>query len=819
MFRNYLAAALRNLLRSRAVTLINITGLVVGFAAALLIALYVRFEHGYENFIPGYEEVYRLSMDVRTTDTGLEHMDESTHRAAAALELDFPGIERVARLKERWHPVSTGDRDFTEQAFEADPDFFRVIPVPAVAGDLARALDQPNSIAISRAMARKYFGRDDPIGETLTYDRLVPMRVTAVFEDLPANSHFNFKLVNTPASGSVLLRSDVKVSEEQPGMRVHTYFRLRPGADAENIRSQLPQFGEKLWPGVPSTDLQFQILPIADIHLSQEVKRSLKPRGNPRALRALTLVGLITLLIAVINFVNLTTARAAQRAVEVGVRKLVGASRGALTLQFMAESLLLVAIAMVLAISLVELALPAFRALLDPGDNAALPSIMFDYWKSPSLLVSLAGATLLIGAAAAFYPAMVLSSFRPVAVLKGGTLQGARGLRVREVLVVLQVALLIGLIFATSVIFRQTHYALHAAMRVDTDQVVIYTLDSEASLTAKPAQRFRDAVAAIPGVLETTGSLSVPTNGNIPNVPLATLSGGTTILNACPVDRNFFDFYRVRLLAGRTFSRDLETDHFALAESARPLSVVINESAARSLGYTTNESAVGKALRIMQWPPQAPPPPNPVTIAGVVADFPVNSLRREIEPAVYFVFEPLLSILSIRIAGGSIPETFAAIGAAWKKSGQPRAQEGWFLDGYYRTLHADIILQQKLLGLFTGCAAFLAILSLFGLSIYMTQQRTKEIGIRKVMGAGTPDIMALLLWAFSKPVLWASVIVWPAAAWIMNRWLEGFAYHVTLGWWWLPAGSLIALAIATLTVSAHSYAAARAEPTRALRYE
>jgi putative ABC transport system permease protein len=293
------------------------------------------------------------------------------------------------------------------------------------------------------------------------------------------------------------------------------------------------------------------------------------------------------------------------------------------------------------------------------------------------------------------------------------------------------------------------------------------------------------------------------------------------LLQVAAVDLNFFDFYGVRLLAGRSFSPALATDRFVFAEATRPLSVIVNEAAVKRLGFSDSAEAVGKILhpRNTAWPYQNAPTPEPLTIVGVVADFPINSVRSEIEPSIYFVFESVLGMLSIRIAGENMPETLAALRAAWKKTGQKHPEVGWFLESHYRQLYADVILQQKTLSLFAGCAVFLAALGLLGLSIYTAQRRTREIGIRKVMGASTGDIMKLLLWAFSKPVLWASLIAWPVAAWLMQGWLEGFAYRVPLGWWWLPAASAASLAISLLTVSAHSYAVARQHPAGSLRHE
>jgi putative ABC transport system permease protein len=820
MFRNYFAAALRNLLRNRAISVINITGLAVGLAAALLVALYVRYEYSYEKFIPGHEDVYRFSLNVNWGGKAPERREQSPQHIAGWLKLQFPEIEHVARFNETWRTVATRDRAFKEQVFEGDPDLFRVLPIPAVAGDLQAALDRPDRIAISRAMARKYFGREDVLGATLELDHGRPFVVSAVFDDLPGNTHLNLKLVVSALGKSGISSEDAMPADNFGSMGLYTYFRLRPGARIGDLRSRLPEFMKKNFEKFAGA-FEPEVIAVKDIHLSPDVKRPLRPRGNPQALRALVLVGGLIVLIAVFNFVNLTTARAANRGVEVGVRKLAGARRRDLALQFMGESILYVAVAMLAALSLVELALPAFSSLLDPGENvSAPPSISFDYWRSPSLLLGIVGGTLLVGMVAGIYPAVVLSSFRPAAVIKGTALQGVGGARVRELLVILQFAILVGLVFAATVIYRQTNFALNSALRIDTDQVVVFNLDSESISGDSPGQAFRNAARAIPGVIGMTASINLPTNTLSAMTAFNDKRGEMALLQVAAVDLNFFEFYGVRLLTGRTFSPALATDRFVVAEARRPLSVIVNEAAVKRLGFSNNVEAVGKILHPRAgWPYQGAQAPEPLTIVGVIADFPINSVRSEIEPSIYFVFEPVLGMLSIRVAGADIPETVGALRAAWKKVGQNHPEEGWFLESHYRQLYADVILQQKTLSLFAGCAVFLAALGLFGLSIYTAQRRTREIGIRKVMGASTSDIMKLLLWAFSTPVLWASLIAWPVAAWLMHGWLEGFAYRVPLGWWWLPVASLASLVISLATVSVHSYAVARQQPAGSLRHE
>jgi putative ABC transport system permease protein len=383
---------------------------------------------------------------------------------------------------------------------------------------------------------------------------------------------------------------------------------------------------------------------------------------------------------------------------------------------------------------------------------------------------------------------------------------------VRQVLVAAQFAILIGLLIATAVIHRQTTYAMGRGLRIDRDQVLLlHFTEHEAS----PA--FIETIAHIPGVIDVTAATGWPTNYDLSAGNFSRIAEARPVKLQVPtIDFNFFEFYRLKALAGRLPSRDHGTDLFVW-KSKRPLSVWVNESAVRALGFSSPTAAIGEQLKGFYGPEV--PPPGTITIAGVVPDFPVDSVRTQIEPAMYIVAPQYANVVSIRLAGTRIPETLAAIDDVWKKLGEPRAVTRYFLDQYYQRMYIDIIQQRRVLGSLCGVAVFLACLGLFGLSIYTAQRRTKEIGIRKVMGASTSAVMRMLLWAFSMPVFWGSLIAWPVAAWTMSRWLEGFVYRVDLGWWLLPAASVLALVIALTTVSVHSFLVALVKPASALRYE
>jgi putative ABC transport system permease protein len=466
----------------------------------------------------------------------------------------------------------------------------------------------------------------------------------------------------------------------------------------------------------------------------------------------------------------------------------------------------------------VELALPGFRSLLDAHNEIySAPTITFDYWRDPSLAAAIGAVTLLVGLIAAAYPALLLANLRPAAVFKG-MLGGSSGAALRRMVVVLQFAMLIGLIFATTLVHRQTDYALKSAARIDTDLVSLYWVWTEPEHAGRPALAFVNELPKIAGVRDVTTANGLPINVADQAWPFNLAGKTPVVIHQGVIDYNFFDFYRIPLLAGRQLSGERTTDRMDPADRTRAFSVIINETAVRALGFASREAALGQTLTPRPWPADYPGP-SAVSIVGVTADFPINSVRRPVEPTMFFVLEEALGTISVRIAGDDVPATMERVDRAWKQFGQPRAQLGALVESWYRDLYSDIVMQRTTLTLFSGCAIFLAALGLLGLSTFTVQRRTREIGIRKAMGADTGDIMRLLLWSFSKPVLWASVVAWPVAAWLMHRWLEGFVYRVPLGWWWLPASTAIALLISLLTVSFHSFIAARARPVASLRYE
>lgn len=809
MWRNYLSAALRNLARNRLYAALNIVGLAIGLAAGIFAGLYVREELSYERFIPGHEDIYRVSMTRQTPGTAAAPFSTAYHRVSEWLESDFPEIQAVSRLWIIRQSVRHREIEAQQAVAFADRDFFRVVTLPAIAGDLATALSTPDGIVLTRQAARKYFGEDAPIGKTLELDRGDVMRVTAVIEDLPSNTHFSFTVI---ASDARLLHELSQLPEfNVRKFEAHTYFRLDPATSIHSLHERMASLIDRHQKFPPGIQLQVNVLPIADIHLRSQAQFSLKPPGDLSTVYAITAVGFLIIVIAGINFVNLMTSRASQRAVEVGVRKVAGASKRDLMLQFIGESLLFVTLAMLVAIAAVELLMPYFNALLDrsPGGYAT-PTIKFEYWQDPMLALTLVAALLVIGLAAGFYPAMVMSAFRPINTVKTGTVRGAGSFKVRQLLVVLQFGVLVLLILATAVIHRQTQFALNEGLRIDRNQVLLVSFAD-----AKTRQRFQEALREVAGVEAVTSSHTAPTNRGTIQLTAERSGGSRAALQFTPVDFNFHEFYGVRPLAGRLFSRDRGIDAVsANPEGAAQLGLIVNEATVRALGLATPQEAVEQTIKIKEWSPNLQ-----YLIVGVTPDFPVDSIRVPIQPTVYFVDQSRLTMISARLRGDTIPETLAQINQLWQRIGEPRPIESQFLDDYYEFLYTGVTQQARLFNSFTVIALIIASLGLFGLSVFAAQQRTKEVGIRKAMGAGTREIMALLLWQFTRPVLIAALLALPLGAWLMQRWLNGFAQHASLDAWLLLAAGALAVLIGTLTVAAHIFFVAQWRPVTALRDE
>jgi putative ABC transport system permease protein len=830
MLRSSLAAALANLTRNWPYTSVIVTGLAVSLAAAILVGLFVRDELSYDRWLPDHARLY-LVTETLTPPGGGRSLDREGTRAdiAALMKLDFPQVEAAARMM-RDAPILRQGRIQAEEDdfFWADPDLLDLLRLPAVAGDPRTALRSPDALVLTRAMARKYFGRDAPLGELMVVDRALGpaappgqdgphvMRVRAVIEDLPSNTHLKIGVIASGAAAASPLAGVSDVPINPFAGDAYTYVRLRTGASGGEVEAALPGFAARHIASAPlmGSRMQLHLAPITSIHLAEhagDVGGQMTPAGDRRVIASVAAVAVLIVLVGAINFVTLVTARSSRRAVEVGVRKALGARRRDLAAQFMGEAILLVALSMLMATALAELTLPVLNKALGR-------TIAFDYLTDPQTAAVLLAATLGIGVLAGLYPALVLSSFRPAAVLKGGRVNAAGSVRLREGLVLAQFAVLIGLSLAAATLYRQTEFALARRLQAHSN----WTLWIDAPCVGS----LRERILAVNGVNAAVCSSVIPlSNGGAPTTASGP-DGRVAPVQMAPLEFGFFEFYGLKPVAGRT----LQSDHGEDARLMQPTgardnpSVMLNETAARRLGFPSPGAAVGRVVswRRLVMSPNAPPQllaPAPSTVAGVTPDFSMGSVRSAVEPMIFYVDPSMSSALSVRLSGHDVPGTLAAMDRMWRGMGNERPMRRRFLDQAARDLYSDIISQDRVLAISAGLAILISCLGLFALAAFTAERRTKEIGVRKAMGAGTFDVVRLLLWQFTRPVLWANLIAWPLGWWVMDRWLQGFAYRVDLPPWLFAAASGAAVLIAWATVSTHAFLVARARPVTALRYE
>ncbi len=813
MLRNYLAAALRNLVRNRLYAAINIIGLAVGFGAALLIALFVRDELTYDRWIPGHENIYRIT-GYTTFGDAKQPQDAMPREVADALERETPEAGTFAQLSfAEPYSVRRGDVESVEMIRFTDSKFFELFTLPLIAGDLRTALTEPNGIVLTRSFARKYFGHEAPIGEMLEVDRKVSLQVTAVLEDLPSNTHLNLGILLPIKSMDAIIpdlyRRDL----------MYAYVRLGPDASVAQLQASLTAFNER---HRELTTARFPywldtVTAISDIHLHPDNLASMKPAGRVSTIISATGIAVLLTCIAVINFLNLTTARTMRRAVEVGVRKASGAVRKHFIAQFMGESVFFAALGMTAAVAVASSVLPLFNAYLQ---RTIALNLVHDFLLTASLIL----AVLTAGVVAGAFPALFLSKIPAAAALRRRAQTGTTRASVRQFLVSAQFAVLIVLALVATIIIRQAHYTSTEALRLRTDQMLQVSGGAHGSGCA-PA--FVTRVRALPGVEGAACMMGLVLGGPTLIMEVNAPNGRSARSQYMVLEAGAFELYGLTPAAGRFFSPLYSADAAPLDDKVDlARNVVINEALARALGYNNPQEAVGKIIRFSPTIARSANErrPNAETeVVGVVPDFGASrNLREAAPPRVFFIEPDTLQIsgtLHIKLRGQQIPETLAGIDTLWKSAGRAQPIQRTFLNQEVQQRYGEYTRLGETMALFAAIAVFISCLGLFGLAAFAAEQRTKEIGVRKSMGASGADIVRLMLWDFSKPVLWASVVAWPVAYLIMRRWLENFAARIEIEMWMFPLATALALAIALLTVIGHALLVARAEPVKALRYE
>jgi putative ABC transport system permease protein len=812
MWRNYMTVGLRALVKNKTYTFVNIFGLTLGFAACLSILLSVRHHLSYDAWLPDAERIYQVQSERVATEEPPTFSQKTFYPVASGLARDFPEVEASTALWTTRPVVLRNGRSTYADMVMADEHFFDVLDLPLVRGDRRTALASMDSLLLTEREARKYFGNENPMGRTLTVVRMgVPaeLRVTGVLRDLPANSHLDLAMVSRISA--TVFADDPQAMERWNSVPAYAYVRLRPGADPAAINARLPAWEERTIPvdtigrGQMSRAKRWalHLENVRDVHLGT-FQESAMTQGNDRpTIMAFAVVAILILGIACVNFVNLTTARASQRAREVALRKVLGAMRRQLIAQFLGEAVLMACAALLLALALVELTLPTLSAFL--GSQLSL-----NYLGADGVLLPMLALALIVGLTGGLYPAFYLSGFSPAAVLKANQISGSHSSgRLRTILVVGQFAVSICLIICTAIIYLQTEHVRNADAGYDRDGLLIVQ-NLDRPQIAPAAETIRDQIARLPGVVAVGRADLTPANDRR-TTAFVTMPGRTEPvgIGLYGIDGRYFDAMGIRRLAGRTFVDGSAADDSSAAD-ATTVNVVLSEAGVRQLGYASPQAAIGQQFR---------DDAGVLTVVGVVADVQYRSMRDEMEPIVYYMASSGHGSLVVRYAGQSPQSVVSGIERIWRRHASDVPFESLFV----ADVVSDMYDADEARGYVFAAAALLAIvvgcLGLYALAAFTAERRTKEIGLRKALGARTRDILRLLVWQFSKPVVIANLIAWPVAWWVMRGWLNGFQDRISLNPALFVGAGLLALAIAAATIVGHAIKVARANPIHALRYE
>ena len=809
MLKNYVTITLRNLRKRLGYTFINVTGLAVGMACCLLILQYVSFEWSYDTFHTQADDLYRLTNDRYQNGVLTQHGVITYPSVAKAMKQDYPEVLNYTRLiaSSRKY-VRRGNIGFEENNLAyADSAFLSMFSFPLIEGDPRTALARPYSVLLAESTAEKYFGthwkQAGVLGQVLTIDNRFDLTVTAVFENVPAHSHMQFDIL---ASYTTLGQEYGPNNEDSwTNSNYMTYLQLTPGTDPAALEQKFLDFSDRYFEGttVSGSIERFYLQPMKDIHLYSDYEYETWAHGNGTAVWALLLIAGFILVIAWVNYVNLSTARAMERAKEVGIRKVMGAQRRQLVKQFLMESILLNALGLTMALLLVYGLQSSFQQLL--GITFSGSPLAHDFGVIFILLF--VTGTLVSG----LYPAMVLSSFRPVLVLKGQFVRSSRGTRIRKSLVVFQFAISFGLIAGTFTVYQQIQFMRNQDLGMNIDQVLVVQgprLTPWDSTFFYNISSFKNEASTIPGVRHATASLRLPgtRTGRIFDAQL--VSGASDVqytTGHIGVDHDYFETFEMEMLAGRGFDA---TDHNLAFDAVT--SIVINESAAHLLGFEEFDRALNEGVRYWgkEW-----------EIVGVVTDHHQESLKIVKEPIIYMPLYSTSNSFFLKVAPDQVHETIAAVKERYLAFFPGNVFDYYFLDTVFNAHYKADRQFSKLFGLFATLGIVLACLGLFGLSALTTTQRTKEIGVRKVLGASATSILGLLVKDFVKLVGLATLVACPLTYLALTRWLASYAYHIDLGWLLFAIPALLVVVIALATVSYQSMRAALANPVKSLRYE
>lgn len=812
MFKNYFKVAMRNLLRNKTYSLINILGLAIGIACCVLIVLFVTDELSYDRFHTKADRIYRTALDAEMMGQKVQ-APISPNPLAKAMREELPEVETSSRINpyraEALVSWKEKDKKFYEKQTWAwvDSTFSDIFDFELIEGDAKAALSQPNQVTISESAAAKYFGADNPIGKVLNLDNDRDYLVVALMKDMPSNSHFRYDFL-----ASMVSLHD-QGSKNWLSSNVYTYVLLKEEATKEQLEGKFPTFyQDKMSPQLKEmarmsfdeflaagNRFEAYLQPITDIHLGGNLDWELQANSDRKFIYIFSIIAFLVLLIASINFMNLATARSAKRAKEVGVRKVVGAPRSALIGQFLGEALLQSLIAMFLAVVFIELVLPYFNNIV--GKEISLFS-----GKSFLFYVFLGSIFIIVGLFAGSYPAFYLSGFRPAAVLKGTLVKGSGGVKFRKALVVTQFAISVALIIGVLFVSQQLSYLQNADLGFEKEQLVMIEVNKRE--TIQQMETVKAEILKHTDIVSMTASSFLPSDGDPNQTMFSVTKEGTEQhypLWNMEADFDFIETMGLEIVAGRAFDRNLATDSIT--------AYILNESAVKGFGW---ENAVGKEISELDSNPED------ITVGkviGVVKDFHTEGFTKQIKPMIISVNPRFTYNVAIRVSPNNMAESLAHIEETWKSFEPEYPFHYDFLDQKFAALYSAEERLNEVFFYFTLLAIFIACLGLFGLASYTAEQRTKEIGIRKVLGASISNITLLLTKEFILLVLISNIIAWPIAYFMMQKWLETFAYPTDITIWTFALASVLGLVIAVLTVSFQAIKAAVGNPVRALRYE
>jgi len=805
MFKNIILTTRRTLIKNKTYTLINIGGLTLGIAAYILISAYVNFEKSYDHFNKDASNIYRVESSFYKGDNLVNSWPTSTNGYATAMKQNFPEIASIVRID--WHEservVRYNNIKFREaHVCFADTNFFSFFNYPLVKGNPKSVLKEVNTMVISQSAAQKYFGSADPIGKILevsTQGGPLHCIVTGVFKDVPKNSTMQFNFLLSWATEPLFTRDFWYMHES------YTFLKLTPGASPHSVEAKFPALAERYKNGPSLKDLKWAItlVPLTDIHLNPAKQYEIEVKGNRTAVGFLNIIAFVILLIACVNYINLSTAKAIDRAREVGIRKVNGASSIQLLLQFLFESFIINACALMLGIVLVVLAVRVLPAML----NSDSFGLLFNNMLYLRILAVFVGSILLSG----LYPAMLLSRLKPVSVLKGKYAFSKGGAILRKGMVAFQFAASLLLIAGTFAVYRQLMFMSRQQLGVNINQTIVLKAPIATPGYAQKLQNYKQVFLNIPGVNGVTVSGAVP--GKEVGEFLADRKYGDPkteehLYEMLKVDHDFIKNYSLQMAAGRAFDINRPADSTGL---------VLNEAAVKQFGFASDTAAIGRLV----WLETSDKRPN--SVIGVVKDYHQQSLRQSYTPVILFMDPAFrwvpVNYISVKFSSNDPEQIISNIKTSWNNQFPESSFDWFFLDDFYNNQYQQDIQFGKLFMLFSGLAILIACMGLFGLTAYSTARRIKEIGVRKVLGASVGNIISILTMDAVKLVLFSSLLGLPLAWLFINQWLDSYAFREALTWWEFAAPVVTLLSIAVATIGYITYKAALANPVNSLRDE